>query len=185
MQPMAVSQTLPAQAVDVTSFEDVYRAHRHQVLGWALRFTAGRRDLAEDLAQDVFFRLHARLPHLGEVDDLGGWLYRVTANLAISHLRRERFSLKRLARLVAGRVRSGASVEETVLLRQEAASAVKALDALPDRERVVACMCFLDGLAQRDIARTLRLSEGYVSKLLSRARSRLREWGWEVPDDQA
>ena len=58
------------QAADVTSFDDVYRAHRHQVLGWALRFTAGRRDLAEDLAQDVFFRLHARLPHLGEADDL-------------------------------------------------------------------------------------------------------------------
>jgi RNA polymerase sigma-70 factor (ECF subfamily) len=185
MQPMAVSHSLPAQAADVTSFEDVYRAHRHQVLGWALRFTAGRRDLAEDLAQEVFLRLHRRLPRLDTTVDLGGWLYRVTANAALSHLRRERFSLRRLARLVAGRVRSAASAEDTVVLQQDAAAAVKALGALPDRERVVACMHFLDGLAQRDIARTLTLSEGYVSKLLTRARERLRGWGWEVPDDQA
>jgi RNA polymerase sigma-70 factor (ECF subfamily) len=43
-------------------------------------------------------------------------------------------------------------------------------------------MHVLDGLSQREIARTLDLSEGYVSKLLARAWSKLRAAGWEVDE---
>jgi DNA-binding transcriptional regulator LsrR (DeoR family) len=41
-------------------------------------------------------------------------------------------------------------------------------------------MELLDGKKQREIATALKMSEGYVSKLLKRARSRVRISGWEV-----
>ena len=43
-------------------------------------------------------------------------------------------------------------------------------------------MKLLDGASQRDIARTLEVSEGYVSKLIQRSMQRLAAAGWEVDD---
>jgi RNA polymerase sigma factor (sigma-70 family) len=140
-------------------------------------------ELAEDLTHDVFVKLLEHLPRLAEGDDLGGWLYRVTANLAISRLRREQSLLGRLHRLWSDEPTPSA---ESLFEQQEAAAdALAMLHDLPARERMVVCMKLLDGQSQREIAATLSLSEGYVSKLLARGYERIRAGGWEVGDDQA
>jgi DNA-directed RNA polymerase specialized sigma24 family protein len=43
-------------------------------------------------------------------------------------------------------------------------------------------MKVLDGASQREIARALDVSEGYVSKLIARSVERLAAAGWEVDD---
>jgi RNA polymerase sigma factor (sigma-70 family) len=75
---------------------------------------------------------------------------------------------------------AGVELDESLHLRQRSHAALKALEQLPDRERVVLCMVALDGLSQREVSTQLRLSEGYVSKLLQRGRDHLRELGCEV-----
>lgn len=167
-----------------STFEAVYEAYRHRVYRWALRYGAGNSEWAEDLTHDVFLKALERLATLDDPGDLGGWLYRVTANLAISRLRRERSIFSRvLARYRAGREETAGSPQATLELKQEAGQALEALQALPDKERVVISMTILDGKSQREIARELSLSEGYVSKLLKRAWERLRAAGWEAGDD--
>ena len=51
----------------------------------------------------------------------------------------------------------------------------KALARLPARERVVVGMCLIDGKSQREACEALRLSKGYVSKLLARGLAKLEE----------
>ena len=51
-----------------------------------------RRDLAEDLAQDVFLQLYRKLESIESLEHLGFWLRRVAANLAIDWLRRAPYS---------------------------------------------------------------------------------------------
>lgn len=181
MRAVAVPAELSVDALPA-SFEAAYRLHRARVLGWALRYCAGRGDLAEDVAHDVFLKLHRHFDGLAELDDLGAWLYRVTANEAVSRLRRERSFTAKLARLFTG-AEDVPAADHDFDRREETLLVERALRGLPDRERVVTCMWAVDGLAQRDIAKTLGLSEGYVSKLLARARERLRARGWEVSDD--
>jgi len=178
---MAVSAQLDVDAAPA-SFELAYRQFRARVLGWALRFCAGRADLAEDVAHDTFLKLHRDFARL-DTDDLGAWLYRVTANEALGRLRRERSFSAKLARLFSGAEAAAPAADHDFERREESLLVERALTALPDKERVVVCMWALDGLAQRDIARTLALSEGYVSKLLARGQERLRARGWEVGDD--
>ena len=67
-------------------------------------------------------------------------------------------------------------------IREQAQRTLVALQALPTRQRIVACMRFLDEKSQREIAATLQLSEGYVSKLLARASERLRRVALEIGD---
>ncbi len=145
-----------------------------------MRYAGGSRAFAEDLTQDVFLGLVDVLKTT-ELEDPAGFLYRSTANLAISRLRREGSFRARFARLF--------SFEEAVTpepeQKDEARRAMAVLGKLPDRQRVALSMKVLDGKSQREIADTLGLSEGYVSKLIDRAWTAVRAAGWEVPSDGA
>ncbi|MFZ5443464.1 MAG: RNA polymerase sigma factor [Myxococcota bacterium] len=179
MEPITASTSVPLSDERVPAFDELYREHRDRVFAWALRYGAGRVAWAEDLTHDVFLQLHRHLARL-ETDDLGGWLYRVTANTALSRLRSEASWLGRLTRLLSFRDDEGERPDDAFERKDDAAAALRTLHALPPKERMVISMAVLDGLSQREIARTLRLSEGYVSKLLTRAWSRIRAAGWEV-----
>lgn len=149
-----------------------------------LRLGGGNVAWAEDAVQDVFVKLLEKLDQLAEPDDLGGWIYRVTANTCMTRLKREGSVWGRVRQaLMAGESSRGAgdTPERKVELRQGARAALQALARLPARERVVFSMRYMDGLSQRDIAAAVSLSEGYVSKLLDRARHRLQRQGWEAP----
>jgi RNA polymerase sigma factor (sigma-70 family) len=111
---------------------------------------------------------------------LGAWLHTVAARVCISHLRRERL-LDRLQGLWFG-AKTTQATDTLFENHEEAALAMAAIAKLPPRERVTFCMYSLEGKRLREIAASLSMSEGYVSKLLTRARTALRANGWEADD---
>lgn len=189
MGMVAASVRLPAPDPSARglTFQACYEAHRRRVYHLCLRYGGGNPTFAEDVTHEVFVKL---LEHLGELEnpeDLGGWLYRVAANLSLTQLRRSQSILGRFlpAYRHALRDESPAAPDEVFEQRESAAAAMHTLRTLPARERVVLCMKLLDGKSQKEIAETLAVSEGYVSKLLARAWTRLRKAGWEAPDGRA
>ena len=177
--------TVSSQTFDVpypelkrVSFEEAWEGHRARVFHWALRFGAGDRAWAEDVTHDVFLKLWGNLEQLANCDDLGGWLYTVTARLAVSRLRSRNGWLGIVRKWL--QPVGAAEPDEALHARRTSQGALAALEQLPDRERVVLCMVALDGLSQREVSLRLKLSEGYVSKLIQRAREQLRAAGWEV-----
>jgi RNA polymerase sigma-70 factor, ECF subfamily len=77
-----------ARAGDTQAFGALVRMHQKAVYSLALRML-NRRELAEDLAQDVFLELHRRLASIESLDHLGFWLRRVATNRAIDRVRRQ------------------------------------------------------------------------------------------------
>jgi len=84
-----------ARGGDRAAFASLVRLHQSSVYSIGLRML-GRRDAAEDLAQDVFLQLYRRLDSIESLDHLGFWLRRVAANLAIDWLRRSAWSAQPL-----------------------------------------------------------------------------------------
>jgi len=80
-----------ARLGDGAAFASLVRLHQASVYSIGLRML-GRRDAAEDLAQDVFLQLYRKLDTLESLEHLGFWLRRVAANLAIDWLRRSAWS---------------------------------------------------------------------------------------------
>jgi RNA polymerase sigma-70 factor (ECF subfamily) len=154
--------------------------HRVRVLQLALRYGGGDNAWAEDVAQDVLLRLCERIDDLDDTTDLGGWIYRVTTNSCLSRMRRERI-WRSLLQLLPARW-SPRTPEALVGAREQLRHSSSVLQAMPPKQRVVFCMAYLDELSQAEIARTLGHSEGYVSKLLKRARASIRAAGYEVDD---
>ncbi|HUF61549.1 MAG TPA: RNA polymerase sigma factor [Verrucomicrobiales bacterium] len=65
------------------SLRDVFEAEESGLVRFAFGLV-GRREVAEELVQEGFFRLHQ---HWREVENPRAWIYRAVRNLAISHLR--------------------------------------------------------------------------------------------------
>jgi RNA polymerase sigma factor (sigma-70 family) len=159
--------------------EDMYNAHHKNIFFVCLRYGAGRRAWAEDATHGVFMKLVEHQGRFAEGDNIGGWLYRVAANVCLSRLRKERSFARRLLRVTQP---VPDAVDRTVQDHEAACVAFAALDKLKPPERVVFCMKLFDGRSQREIAAALGFSEGYVSKLLARAWSEIEDAGWEVDD---
>ena len=173
----------PSPPEGAVSFEALYDEHADQVFVWAMRYARGRRGWAEDIAHDVFVKAWEHRAWLRE-EDVRGWLFRVTQNVAFTALRRESTLAGRLQSAVGSLLRPEvpSTPEELLERRQTVDTATSALNRLPPQERVVMALNTMDDLSQREIAQLLSLSEGYVSKLLSRAKARLSSWGWKVDD---
>ncbi len=182
MVPQTPSIVVPAAELQRVELSDAFERHRGDVFRWALRYGAGDRAWAEDLTHDVFLKLHGHLSSLEARSDLAGWLYTVTARLAMTRRRNERGWVERLSSFF--KPQGQAALDDQVAARLATRSAFAQLAALPDRERVVLCMELLDGKKQREIASALKLTEGYVSKLLKRARERIRIAGWELGEGE-
>jgi len=71
------------------AFDQVVRHREAQILRIAYRVLGNWAD-AEDVAQDVFLRLHRHGLDFANEAALGAWLYRVTVNLCVDRSRRAR-----------------------------------------------------------------------------------------------
>jgi RNA polymerase sigma-70 factor (ECF subfamily) len=171
---------MSARARQEATFTACYAEHHRRIYQVCLRYSSGDHGFAEDVTHDTFIKLLEHLPQLQDHDDLGAWLYRVATNLALSRLRRRRVLGAWMRRQEPVPLADADPTPELAAEQREAAQrALRTLAALPPRERIVICMKLLDGKSQVEIAETLSLSEGYVSKLLARAWTRIREAGWD------
>src|SRR3954467_1663125 len=74
---------------DTQAVAAVDRRHAHEMLAVALRVVQSQAD-AEDVVHDVFVGLPEALRRYEERGQLGGWIRRLTAHLAISRWQRDR-----------------------------------------------------------------------------------------------
>lgn len=86
MQPQRASTEPSGRAPGAThveTIEELFMALESPLLAYAIRFV-GQVELAEDIVQEAFMRLHAQFE---EVREPKKWLYRTVHNLALNHQR--------------------------------------------------------------------------------------------------
>lgn len=182
IKPMSIAKVVQP-APPVLSVASCYLTHHAKVFQLGMRYGNGNAAWAEDLTHDVFVKFAEKQGELRDLDDIGGWLYRVTSNLAISRLRREKSFWGRVTTMLHADKEDSVPGADVVFEDQQLAGrAMAAMQTLPAKERVVVAMKILDDKSQKEIATTLSISEGYVSKLLTRALKRLASEGWEVSE---
>jgi RNA polymerase sigma-70 factor, ECF subfamily len=157
------------------SLGQLYDRHNRLVYRTALAIT-GDTDAAADLLQDVFLRLHRFARHVDPTRPLEPWLYRMTANLSYTWLKRHNRwvrSLEDLAEKLTGSWRpANARPVETddswQLVRQ-------AVVSLPVQQRMVVVLYYLNDLSLHEISEILDIPEGTVKSRLHYGRLALRQ----------
>lgn len=163
---------------------ELFDAHYERVVLVAYRVTRGWSD-AEDVAQEVFLGVARGLQGFRGTASLRSWLYRVTVNRAIDHLRRR--GRRPAVRLPSGDVAQqprdefGASPSSTPDPMDRAASLDKAaavrdaLGVLSPKLRAVLVLRYFEGLSYEELSEVLDCSMGTVKSRLFRAHSTFSE----------
>lgn len=152
--------------------------HKDRAMTLALRILANREE-AEEAVQDAFVRAFRSLGRFRGDSEFSTWFYRILHNVAISTLRR-RGKLTH----VPYDDDAGIDLEEPpeddggllsgVEQRQMMALVEEALEALPDRYRIVVSFFYIQDMKYDEIAAVLNLPMGTVKTLLFRGRESLR-----------
>jgi RNA polymerase sigma factor (sigma-70 family) len=147
-----------------------YRHHAAAIHGTALRSTRDP-EVAADITAEAFLRLVVEAQAGRFPENVGGWLYRTSANLVISRGRRISVARRLAPRLVSSDV--PAEPDAMALMNERHRELDDALATLPTRERVALLMA-ANGATGAEIAAHLGRSYGATRTLLCRARVHLR-----------
>lgn len=153
-----------------TGIEKAFQEHHMRVFRAAYRITGNAQD-AEDILQTVFLRL-AQKGNL-EAANAPSYLYRAAINASIDLLRARREGAVTLEE--AARSLRSPETPETVRESGEIREWLRgALAALPAQAAEMFVLRYLEGHANKDIARTLGISRVRVAVALHRTRQRLQ-----------
>lgn len=131
----------------------------------ALAVATGSYDGVEDAMQDAFADGMTKAPK--DLRSPEGWLYAV----ALNRLRRYHGRAAILRRLRLSPPRPPSDLDQALMR----ADLVRALLALPARDREVLVAKHYVGMTQEEIARHMKIPRGTVSAAISRAAARVRE----------
>ena len=151
---------------------------------------------AEDVAQEAFVRAYRNFRQLRDRDRFRAWLVRLTWRLAIDRQRgdrrregRERLGTPKRAEDLAREggcpegLRHVSSAEADLVAHERAQHLWRAIDALPEKLRVVVILAGIEEHDLREVARLLDLPEGTVKSRMFLARQRLKEQlQWTISD---
>lgn len=132
-----------------------------------------RREDAEDVAQEALARAYRSIDALRDRERLRGWLVRISWRLALDHIRSGRRRERR--ELLASLAPPEPSVEEIAAQNEFRERLWRAIDALPEKLRMVVVLSAIEGHDVSEVAALLELPAGTVKSRLHFARRRLAE----------
>lgn len=157
-----------AQRGDRAAFASLVRSHQAAIFSLSLRMLKDR-ELARDLAQDVFLQLYRRLADIESTRHLALWLRKVAANLAIDRIRsRPQATFALLDDCVV----EGEQSDDDPLLQRRLREIVAELEPGP---RAVVLLRFQEDLELHDIAESLDMPINTVKSHLRRSLAFMKE----------
>jgi RNA polymerase sigma-70 factor, ECF subfamily len=171
---------------DAAAFEELMLRYQERLVT-VLEHLVNDRDLAEDLAQEVFLRIYRSRKTYSPGAKFSTWLFTIANNVA-SNARRSRgrrkevafdprpatstgmHSLDSMAQAASGfmptRQLDKAEMREIVQL---------AIGTLNERQRLAVLLCKFESMSYEDIAEAMQMTPQAIKSLLSRARANLRD----------
>ena len=162
-----------ARAGDHSAFRRLVERHMKQTYNVAFSFV-GDHDAAEEVAQQTFVRVHTSLHAFRGDAEFGTWLYRITTNLALNHVKQHRKNAERTIAVTDEAATGLASPDNNAESKEHQEHIERALHELPTLQRAVVILRHIDGLSTRQVSQILRCSEGTVKTHLFRGLRKMR-----------
>ncbi|QNN21045.1 sigma-70 family RNA polymerase sigma factor [Planctomycetales bacterium ZRK34] len=155
---------------DEAAFETLVRRHQTKALGLAYRLL-GDADVAQDIAQEAFFRVYRHADRFEPTARFTTWFYRIVVNLCTDYRRRRVNKTVALPTIEP----AGPAADDPLESAERAARVQAALAELPDRQRTAVVLHRYQGMSHREIAEMTDDSVSAVESLLVRAYATLRK----------
>jgi len=157
-------------------FEDIYAEYYHVMYGTARKMIGDTDDVA-DIVQEVFLQFFNSRRNGTVILHPKSWLYRVTLNKSVDHIRRSRRFLK------LGEAKEAVAVNENSLEEAHYKVIHEAVSKLKPKERMLVVL-YSENLSYREIAEASGIKLTSVGKMLSRTlkklEKRMKDQGYEM-----
>ena len=161
-------------AGNAASFAVLIDRHKDLVFTIAMNITRNRED-AEEVAQDAFLKAFQKLASFRKESGFQTWLYRIAYNEAISKIRKNKIRTLDLEEEIMEGTPDEEVEEEIAGLDEQEQKLVisKILDKLPEIDRVIVTLFYLDSNPVTEIAEVTGLGESNVKVRLHRVRKKI------------
>ena len=144
-------------------------------LYWHIRRFLGSHEDTNDLLQDVFIKIWTALSTFRGDAKLYTWLYRIATNEVLNHLRKQRFknilSFESTASVIDKIIDDDAHFNGNELQRE----LHKAIQRLPEKQRVVFSLRYFDEMKYEDIAEITGTSVGALKASYHHAYNKVKD----------
>jgi RNA polymerase sigma-70 factor (ECF subfamily) len=159
---------------DEKAFEQLVLKYQQAVFNTIYRYT-GNRDDVQDLAQEIFIKVWRNAEKFKGKSKFSTWLYRIVVNHCINYQRKHKHKHASLDELTEkGITPESLKVRPDWEQKRRVELVRKAVNELPDRQRMALVLSQYEGRSYKEIAEIMKVSVSSVESLLFRARSALR-----------
>jgi len=151
-------------------FTLLYRRYAGKVFAKCISMLSDE-GLARDAVQDIFIKVYLNLARFNEKSSFSTWLYSITYNFCIDIIRRK----KKIPVLLADDVsRLGdepmPDIPDSVLLEMKQERLERVLTEIPEGDRIILLMKYMDDMSIKDIADFFHKTESAIKMQIMRAK---------------
>lgn len=141
------------------------------------------RDVVDDLVQEAFLKAFDSLESYNRQYAFSTWIYRIATNNSIDYLRKKKLSTLSIDEPVQGKdgemhmelADDSADTDREIIVKQRRSMVRDAVEALPEKYRIVVRMRHMQEMSYEEIAEELALPLGTVKAHIFRARELLNK----------
>ncbi len=169
---------------DNDAFVEFVRRYQSRIVNFCFKLT-GDRESAEEAAQEVFLQVYRGAHQFRGLSKVSTWVYRIAVNRSLNICRKVKRqewlgNFKSLLKnSIPGSDEFSApqqySPDEILEHKQEREFLKKALNSLPENQKIAFFLRHVEGLSYQEIAEILNTSVASVESRIHRAKERLRK----------
>jgi len=164
-----------------SAFKELFQTYSAMVFNVCFRMLGNQQE-AEDVTQDVFFKVYKSVRQFRCESKLSTWLYRIAINFCLDYQRRKKrerllsldFIFENPGQEECGVVAASEDGLDAMLEKSEIERIVQnAINSLPKHQRVALTLQMYEGLPYQEIAEVMNCSVASVESRLHRAKQNL------------
>ena len=130
--------------------------------------------IAEELAEDTFFRLITKKPRFSEKSSFRSWLYAIGRNVAVDYLRHNSKLSATPLEDMENYLADEQSLEQAYITDENKIIIRKAISTLADEYATVLWLVYFEGFSNTEAAVAMKKSDRQIKNLLYRAKHSLK-----------
>lgn len=167
------------QKGDVLAMDEILRRYKNPIFHFAYRFLGNFYE-AQDIAQEVFFRLHQQKDQYRPTGKFSTWIFSIAHNLCISVIRKRKWFVlwprqKENEEELVDFPGDGPSPKDEVLQKDLQTEIGRCIDTLPFLQKEAFMLREFHNFAYEDIAQAMHKPLNTVKSLVHRARMSLKQ----------
>ena len=168
---------------DESAFKEFVDKYQEMVLNTCNRFVHNYDD-SMDIAQEVFIKVYDTSDKFREQSKISTWLYRIAVNKSLNHIRNKKRKniFNSLDLLFENQKSSEARIEdesetmeENMILNEKKDALKKAIDELPQKQKVAITLSKLEEMPYKEIAEVMNISVTEAGVLINRAKKNIQK----------